>query len=134
MDKSQAQGLISSLKFNGDGLIPVIAQDATDGVVLMVAYMNPESLAMTLETGVATYWSRSRQKLWKKGESSGNVQKVKGIYTDCDKDTLVVKIDQIGGAACHTGNRSCFFIEAGTTGEWVENSAPLFDPEKVYKK
>ena len=125
--------MIESCKFNSDGLIPVVAQDANDGTVLMVAYMNKESLKMTLETNVATYWSRSRQKLWKKGESSGNVQKVKGIYTDCDKDTIVLKIEQVGGAACHTGNRSCFYIEA-QNGEWKENSKPLFDPEKVYKK
>jgi phosphoribosyl-AMP cyclohydrolase len=125
---------IAKLKFDSNGLIPVVAQDAKDGEVLMVAYMNAESLQMTFETGVATYWSRSRKKLWKKGESSGNVQKVKAIYTDCDADTLVIKIEQIGGAACHTGNRSCFYINAESNGSWKENSKPLFNPEEVYKK
>lgn len=125
---------ISTLKFDSNGLIPVVAQDAKDGEVLMVAYMNPESLQMTFETGVATYWSRSRKKLWKKGESSGNVQKVKAMYKDCDSDTLVIKIEQIGGAACHTGNRSCFYTVAEPSGAWKENSKPLFNPEEVYKK
>ncbi len=125
---------ISTLKFDSNGLIPVVAQDAKDGEVLMVAYMNLESLQMTFETGVATYWSRSRKKLWKKGESSGNVQKVKGIFKDCDSDTLIVKIEQIGGAACHTGNRSCFYTVLESNGSWKENSKPLFNPEEVYKK
>jgi len=125
--------MVASLKFNSDGLIPVVVQDAHDGKVLMVAYMNKESLGLTLKTKLATYWSRSRQKLWKKGETSGKVQEVLSIQTDCDKDTLLLKIEQVGGAACHTGNRSCFYIEATDQG-WKENSQPLFDPEKVYKK
>ena len=86
-----------------DGLIPAIAQDAETGQVLMLAYMNAEAWQRTLETGVATYWTRSRQKLWVKGESSGNTQKVKAIYVDCDLDTVVLKVDQVGGAACHEG-------------------------------
>src|SRR5258706_11911091 len=125
---------LSCNKFNEQGLIPVVAQDYKDGTVLMVAYMNQESLQLTLETGNAVYWSRSRKKLWKKGESSGNVQKVKALYKDCDGDTLLIKVDQIGKAACHTGNRSCFYSEAQKNGEWKEISKPLFDPEKVYKK
>lgn len=92
----------------GDGLIPAIVQDATDGTVLMMAYMNEESLKMTLETKKATFWSRSRNELWIKGETSGNVQYVREIYKDCDGDTLLVKVDS-AGPACHTGNRSCFY-------------------------
>lgn len=126
--------ILNGVKFDKDGLVPVVAQDANDGTVLMVAYMNAESLKITIETGNATYWSRSRQKLWKKGEESGNVQKVKALYKDCDGDTLVAKIIQIGDAACHTGNRSCFFTEANEKGEWIDKSQPLFDPKKVYKK
>ena len=124
---------LSDIKFNEDGLVPVIAQDAKDGAVLMMAWMNQESLKLTLETGNVVYWSRSRKKLWKKGEESGNVQKLKAIYKDCDTDCLLVKIDQIGGAACHTGQRSCFYRQA-VDGKWVEISKPLFDPKQVYKK
>lgn len=133
MDKSKIQKLIEGLKFNSEGLIPVVAQDAKDGAVLMVAYMNKESLALALGTRVATYWSRSRQKLWKKGESSGNVQKIKSIYKDCDGDTLLIKVEQVGEAACHTGNRSCFYCEVSWDGSWKENSQPLFNPKEKYK-
>lgn len=96
------------VKYNEKGLIPAIAQDANTGEVLMQAYMNEESLALTLSTGYATYFSRERQKLWKKGEESGHLQKVKAVYLDCDKDCILLKVEQTG-AACHTGNRSCFF-------------------------
>lgn len=126
--------LIDSVKFDEKGLVPVIAQDEKDGMVLMMAYMNKVSLEMTLKTGYATYWSRSRNKLWKKGEESGNMQRVSAIYKDCDGDTLLVKIHQIGDAACHTGQRSCFYSEATPEGAWKEISAPIFDPKKVYKK
>ena len=119
-------------KFDDNGLITAIAQDAESGQVLMVAYMNKEALDMTIATGVATYFSRSRAKLWKKGESSGNVQKVKAIFKDCDSDTLLIKVEQVGGAACHTGNRSCFFSESKKGGGWIDHSNPLFDPKKVY--
>ena len=116
-----------------DGLLPAIAQDWQTGEVLMLAYVNAEAWRRTLETGVATYWSRSRQKLWIKGESSGHVQKIKEILIDCDDDTVVFKIEQVGGAACHTGYRSCFFRRvAGDTLETVGER--VFDPEKVYKK
>jgi len=108
------ESLISKLKFGSDGLIPAVAQDASDGTVLMVAYMNKESLEATLKTGKATYWSRSRKKLWVKGETSGHFQIVKEILVDCDADCLLLKIDQIGGIACHTGNRSCFFRKIDT--------------------
>ena len=92
-----------------DALIPAIAQDYATGEVLMLAYVSEESLKITMETGCATYWSRSRQKLWKKGETSGNVQIIKDILVDCDADTIIFKIEQIGNVACHTGERSCFF-------------------------
>jgi phosphoribosyl-AMP cyclohydrolase len=115
------------------GLIPAIAQDAQTGEVLMLAYINEESWAETLKSGCATYYSRSRNQLWKKGESSGNVQKVKAILIDCDEDAVVFKIEQIGGAACHTGHRSCFYRRI-ENGEAVETDQPVFDPEKVYKK
>ena len=124
---------LSGIKFDADGLVPVIAQDHKDGAVLMMAYMNRESLELTLQTGKAVYWSRSRKKLWKKGEESGNSQVVKALYKDCDGDTLLIKIEQIGGAACHTGHRSCFFSEQSGDG-WKVISKPLFNPEEVYKK
>ncbi len=123
----------AALKYDSDGLIPVVAQDHKDGTVLMVAYMNKESLDLTLETGRATYWSRSRKKLWKKGEDSGNFQVVKALTIDCDLDTIVLKIDQIGGAACHTGHRSCFYRERDGQ-NWKTVGQPLFDPATVYKK
>ena len=114
-----------------DGLIPAIAQDWRSGEVLMVAYINAEAWKRTLETGVATYWTRSRKKLWVKGETSGHVQKIKEILVDCDLDTVVFKVEQIGGAACHEGYRSCFFRRVNgdkltVTGERV------FDPKSVY--
>jgi phosphoribosyl-AMP cyclohydrolase len=120
------------LKFDDNGLIPAIAVDDCTGDILMVAYMNRESFASTLETGNATYWSRSRQKFWVKGESSGHLQKVKWIRADCDKDTLILGIEQIG-VACHTGRRSCFFYEL-QDGEWREITQPEVDPDEVYKK
>ncbi len=115
------------------GLIPAIAQDHITGEVLMLAYINKEAWEKTLSTGKATYFSRSRQKLWVKGESSGNVQQIKEIRIDCDGDTVIYKVEQVGGAACHTGYKSCFYRK-------IENGSikvlgkPLFDPEEVYKK
>lgn len=99
------------LNFSKDanGLIPAIAQDHQTGEVLMLAYINAESWQVTLDTGCATYWSRSRQQLWKKGETSGHVQKVKEILVDCDADTVIFKVEQVGGIACHTGQRTCFY-------------------------
>lgn len=117
----------------GGGLVTAIAQDDGTGEVLMVAYMNPESLARTLEFGEVVYWSRSRKKLWHKGEESGNVQKLKGLYVDCDGDALVLKVEQIGGAACHTGKRNCFFRRIDQ-GEIEDVGEQVFDPEEVYKK
>jgi phosphoribosyl-AMP cyclohydrolase len=116
-----------------DGLLPAIAQDALTGEVLMQAYMNAESYAETLTTGRAVYYSRSRQKLWRKGEESGNVQMVKAIYLDCDRDTILLKVEQIGGAACHEGYKSCFFRQVTPDGLQVIGEK-VFDPEKVYGK
>lgn len=118
---------------SADGLIPAIAQDWQTGEVLMLAYLNEESWKRTLETGKATYWSRSRQSFWVKGESSGNVQWVKEILIDCDEDTVVLKVDQVGGAACHEGYRTCFFRKVQGDALTVVGER-VFDPQKVYGK
>ena len=117
----------------GDGLLPAIAQDAATGQVLMLAYMNQESYEETLRTGRAVYFSRSRNKLWRKGEESGNVQQVREIFVDCDADTILLKVHQIGGAACHEGYASCFFRQVTPAGLQVIGER-LFDPAEVYKK
>jgi phosphoribosyl-AMP cyclohydrolase len=117
----------------GDGLVPTIAQDAATGQVLMMAYMNAESYAETLATGRAVYYSRSRKKLWRKGEESGNVQQVRAVYVDCDCDTILLSVEQIGGAACHEGYKSCFFRQVTPDGLKVIASR-VFDPAKVYGK
>lgn len=117
----------------GGGLIPAVAQDADTGEVLMLAYMNAEALKRTLETGKAWYYSRSRDAFWMKGESSGNVQEVVEVRLDCDADAVVLKIRQIGGAACHTGHRSCFYSRWDGS-SWVEEGELLFDPKEVYGK
>jgi len=103
---------IDRLKFNENGLIPAIAQDDRDGAVLMMAWMNKESIQRTIETGEAHYWSRSRSELWHKGATSGHIQNVKQFFYDCDSDTILIKIEQVGDIACHTGVRSCFFNQA----------------------
>ncbi|ADU64065.1 MAG: phosphoribosyl-AMP cyclohydrolase [Pseudodesulfovibrio sp.] len=115
-----------------DGLVPAIAQDAETGEVLMMAYMNEEAWNKTLESGEVHYWSRSRQELWHKGGTSGHTQTVKSIRIDCDDDTVLFLIDQIGGAACHKGYRSCFYREL-KDGEVRECSPLVFDPKEVYK-
>jgi phosphoribosyl-AMP cyclohydrolase len=121
--------------FSKHELIPVIAQDAASGDVLMLAYMNQEAYDETLRTGRVVYYSRSRRKLWRKGEESGNVQQLREIYFDCDADTLLVKVEQIGGAACHEGFRSCFFrrLDPATQKVTVVGER-VFDPATVYKK
>jgi phosphoribosyl-AMP cyclohydrolase len=115
----------------GKGLVPAIIQDAESGDVLMLGYMNEASLKMTMETGRACFYSRSRDKLWVKGETSGHVQNVKEIFIDCDRDTILVKVEQIGGAACHTGYRSCFFQKLENNGIEVVGDR-IFDPKEVY--
>ena len=115
------------------GMVPVIAQDEETGEVLMMAFMNREAFGETLRTGRVCYFSRSRNRLWRKGEESGNVQEVRGVYVDCDADTLLVKVRQIGGAACHEGYRSCFFRRVA--GDELQVVAePVFDPQEVYRK
>jgi len=114
------------------GLIPAIVQEYETGEVLMLAFMNKEAWEATLSTGLATYYSRSRQELWVKGKTSGNVQHVKEIRIDCDRDTVLLKVVQVGGAACHTGHKSCFFRKY-EDGEFKITEKPVFDPAEVYK-
>jgi len=133
---SRNQGLpVTGPDFEKSELLPVIAQDDASGDVLMLAWMNREAYEETLRTGRVCYYSRSRQKLWRKGEESGHVQELRSIYYDCDADTLLVKVNQIGGAACHEGYRSCFFrrIDPATGGVEVVGER-VFDPVAVYKK
>ncbi len=122
---------LDEIKWTDDGLVPVIAQDEASGRVLMFAWMNRESLALTVAEGRAVYWSRSRGKLWRKGEESGNVQKVKQLRLDCDGDVLLLTIEQIGGVACHTGRESCFY-KVLEDGGWKSVDPVLLDPEKMY--
>jgi len=125
---------VSGPDFNKTPLIPVIAQDFESGDVLMLAYMNQEAFHETLNTGRVCYFSRSRNKLWRKGEESGNVQQLKEIFYDCDADALLVKIHQVGGAACHEGYRSCFFRKLSPDGQTQVIGERVFDPATVYKK
>jgi len=125
---------LSNLKFDSNGLIPAIVQDAATGEVLMMAWMNRDSLDKTIQSGQTHFFSRSRNKLWLKGESSGHVQNVKSIATDCDQDVLLVKVEQVG-AACHEGYYSCFFREHQKgAGDWKVVGRKIFEPEKVYRK
>jgi phosphoribosyl-AMP cyclohydrolase len=126
---------VSGPNFEKMELIPVIAQDDATGDVLMLAYMNEEAWQETLKNGRVCYYSRSRQKLWRKGEESGNVQEVKSIFYDCDADTLLIRVNQIGGAACHEGYKSCFFRKLDpATGETEVVGDRVFDPKEVYGK
>ena len=133
--KEIEQGLTFTPKFNADGLIPAIAQDAQTGEVLMVAFMNDQALAETLRTKIAVYYSRSRGKLWRKGEESGHVQKVQEVLVDCDQDCLILKVS-VDAGQCHVGYQSCFYRRVTPTDtEQLEFIAqPVYDPEKVYKK
>ncbi|KAB2924811.1 MAG: phosphoribosyl-AMP cyclohydrolase [Bacteroidetes bacterium] len=127
--------LLDTVQYDANGLIPAIAQDHDTGDVLMMAWMNRESLEETVRTGRAVYWSRSRKRLWRKGEESGNVQLVKSVHLDCDSDVLLLKVDQVGGAACHTGHRSCFYRRVTDGGNgFTESNDIVFDPAAVYKK
>ena len=114
------------------GLLPAIVQDAATGEVLMLAFMNREAWDQTLATGEAHYFSRTRNRIWHKGDTSGHVQLIKDIYLDCDRDTVLLKVEQVGGAACHTGYRSCFFLRRSADGGWQTQGAPVFDPKEVY--
>jgi len=124
--------LLDSVKWNSDGLVPAIAQDETSGRVLMLAWMNRESLALTLDEKRAVYWSRSRAKLWRKGEESGNVQELRDIRLDCDHDTVLLIVHQIGGIACHTGRESCFYLAASDIDGWHSVENVIRDPKSLY--
>jgi len=118
----------------GAGLVPAIVQDHSSGKVLMLAYMNQASWEKTLETGEAHFWSRSRREIWHKGETSGHVQRVREIFVDCDSDTVLLRVEQVGGAACHTGYESCFYRKVGSDQSLSIVDKKVFDPERVYKK
>jgi phosphoribosyl-AMP cyclohydrolase len=133
-EDSQDEAKMIMLRFDkGNGLLPAIAQDYKTGEVLMMAYINEQAWAQTLATGKAHYWSRSRNKLWLKGESSKHYQVIKDILVDCDEDTVIYKVEQIGGAACHTGYRTCFYRRVQDAALKVEGER-IFDPEEVYSK
>jgi phosphoribosyl-AMP cyclohydrolase len=137
--KALEEGSVFSPRFDANGLVTAVVTDAADGMLLMVAHMNAEALALTVETGVAHYWSRSRNRLWKKGETSGNVQHIADLRTDCDQDAIWVKVEVAGhDATCHTGRRSCFYRTVGLVDGKValagDGSEPLFDAEKTYRR
>ena len=124
-------GWLDDIKWTDDGLIPAIAQDADTGDILMMAWMNRESLRLTAEEGHAVYWSRSRGKLWRKGETSGHQQVIRDIRLDCDEDVILLKVEQKGGIACHTGRRSCFYRTL-KDGQWVSVDPVIKDPGTIY--
>lgn len=128
-----SESWLNKVNWSDDGLVPAIAQDAASGRVLMVAWMDREALKRTADTGEAIYWSRSRKKLWHKGEESGHVQKVKEIRLDCDGDVILMQIEQTGGIACHTGRESCFYSKL-EKGEWKSTDPVLKNPDEIYKK
>lgn len=128
-----ASDWLNRINWSADGLIPVVTQETGSGRVLTVAWANREALQRTAETLEAHYWSRSRKKLWRKGEESGHVQKVRAIRTDCDQDVVLFEVEQVGGIACHTGRHSCFFLEL-RDGNWVETDPVLKDPKSIYGK
>jgi phosphoribosyl-AMP cyclohydrolase len=124
---------LDEVPWNGEGLVAVVAQDFKSGRVLTVAWMNRDALKETVETQTAVYWSRSRKKLWRKGEESGHVQKVREVRIDCDSDAILLKVEQAGGIACHTGRESCFFRKLDN-GRWVTLDPVIKDPSLIYKK
>ena len=132
-DLDNALPWLDALKFDADGMIPAIAQDEATGRVVMFARMNRESLAITAAGGVAVYWSRSRRRLWRKGEESGFVQRVRSIRTDCDGDVILLSVEQEGGIACHTGRESCFFNELSGD-RWQVVDPVIKDPQEIYRK
>jgi phosphoribosyl-AMP cyclohydrolase len=124
---------LDAIKWDAQGLVPAIAQDEASGEILMVAWMNREALEETARTMRGVYWSRSRNKIWRKGEESGHVQQVSEIRLDCDNDVILLKVEQIGGIACHTGRRSCFFQKL-ESGAWTTTTPVLKNPEDIYRK
>jgi phosphoribosyl-AMP cyclohydrolase len=125
---------LDAIKWDADGLVPAIAQETGTGTILMMAWMNRESLTLTRQTGHAVYWSRSRRRLWHKGEESGNQQVVKALRIDCDADVVLMEVEQRGGIACHTGRHHCFFRELDADGQWIEIAPVLKDPQAMYGK
>lgn len=123
---------VDKINWTTDGLVPVIAQEEATGTILMFAWMNKEAVKLTVETKVVVYWSRSKQRLWRKGEESGHTQKVKAIYLDCDDDVLLIQVEQMGGIACHTGRESCFFNKLEGD-QWVVNAPIIKDPSEIYQ-
>ena len=132
MSESTAESWLDEVRWNADGLVPAIAQEAGSGQVLMVAWMNREALALTALEGRAVYWSRSRARLWRKGEESGHVQRVREERLDCDKDVILLQVEQVGGIACHTGRHHCFFHRL-EDGRWNEVEPVLRDPAAIYR-
>lgn len=124
---------LNNIKWDNDGLIPAIAQETGSGKVLMMAWMNREALELTIREGRAIYWSRSRSKLWRKGEESGHIQTLKEIRLDCDNDVILLEVEQLGGIACHTGHHNCFYKQL-KDGEWVEVEAVIKNPDDIYKE
>lgn len=124
---------LNQVNWSDDGLVPAIVQDVSSGRVLMVAWMNREALKLTAQTGEAVFWSRSRKKMWHKGEESGHVQKVREIRLDCDEDVILLSVEQVGGIACHTGRKSCFFQKLDS-GRWVAVDPVIKDPKDIYRK
>ena len=128
-----SENWLNKVNWTNDGLVPVIAQDAASGTVLMFAWMNREALRLTAEKGEAVYWSRSRKKLWHKGEESGHTQTVREIRLDCDEDVILLKVEQAGGIACHTGREHCFYQKL-ENGHWTTTEPVLKPPEEIYKR
>jgi phosphoribosyl-AMP cyclohydrolase len=130
---SMSENWLDAIKWTDDGLVPVIAQEDASGEILMFAWMNREALGLTVQEGKAIYWSRSRNKLWRKGEESGHEQILKDIRLDCDNDVVLLRVEQKGGIACHTGRKSCFYQQL-QDGEWVAVEPVLKDPHEIYQK
>jgi phosphoribosyl-AMP cyclohydrolase len=133
MSSSEKQNWLDAINWNTDGLVPVVTQDFETGNILTQAWMNREALSLTQEESRAVYWSRSRKKLWRKGEESGHQQNIKEILLDCDNDALVIRVEQVGGIACHTGRARCFYQRLENN-EWVITEPIIKDPEEIYKK
>jgi phosphoribosyl-AMP cyclohydrolase len=127
------QNWLDEIKWTADGLVPVVAQETGTGKVLMMAWMNREALSLTVQEGRAIYWSRSRNKLWRKGEESGHVQLLKDIRLDCDNDVILLEVEQVGGIACHTGRHNCFYRQLQGD-QWVEVEPVIKDPQMIYTK
>ncbi len=131
--ESMPDNWLNKVNWSNDGLVPVVTQEASSNSVLMVAWMDRDALKLTVETGKAVYWSRSRKRLWRKGEESGHIQEVKEIYLDCDKDVLLLTVEQVGGIACHTGRHNCFFNKLENE-QWVVIASEIKDPQEIYTK